>query len=205
MATIALIGIGYLPPIVLRNFVVSRTATVADNYFFALTLPSRTTEQLLHWRATALPADTGIPVAREQLYMVLAWMNAPTASQLTQLQPIISGLRSPSFTLTLNDAGYWPRSGQLWIGCRPAPRELLQLADLLRSRVARIGCPQPAFPFHPHVTLLRQAPTSIRLPKRDFSWPVTCQHFSLISSRYQRGRVILNTEQHYPLFDREQD
>lgn len=183
---------------------VSRT-TATDNYFLALTLPSHTTEQLIQWRATALPADTGIPVPREQLYMVLAWMNAPTVSQLTQLQSMISGLRSPSFTFTLNDAGYWPRSGQLWVGCRPAPRELLQLADLLRSRAARIGCPQPAFPFHPHVTLLRQVPTSIRLPKRDFSWPVTCQEVSLIRSRYQRGRIILNTEQRYPLFDREQD
>ncbi|WP_338049321.1 RNA 2',3'-cyclic phosphodiesterase [Rosenbergiella gaditana] len=181
---------------------VSPTKTVADNYFLALTLPSSATEQLINWRATALPADAGIPVAREQLYMVLAWMNAPSASQLVRLQPLIASLQSPSFTLTLNDAGYWPRSGQLWVGCRPAPRELLQLADLLRSRVARVGCPQPAFPFHPHITLLRQVPASIRLPGRDFSWPITCQNFSLMSSRYQRGRLTLNTEHCYPLFDR---
>jgi len=182
--------------------VVSRN-TATDNYFFALPLPSSVTEQLIQWRANALPADTGIPVPSEQFFMILAWMNAPTATQLTQLQSMISGLRSPSFTFTLNDAGYWPRSGQLWVGCRPAPRELLQLAELLRSRAARAGCPQPAFPFHPHITLLRQVPSSIRLPKRDFSWPVTCKHFLLMRSRYQRGRVILNTEQHYPLFDRE--
>jgi len=178
---------------------------VADNYFFALTLPNRISEQLIHWRANALPADTGIPVPREQLYMVLAWMNAPTISQLTQLQSVMSKLRSPSFTFTLNDAGFWPRSGQIWVGCRPAPRELLQLADLLRSRAARVGCPQPAFPFHPHITLLKQGPTSFRVPKCDFSWPVTCQHISLMKSRYQRGRVILSTEQRYPLFDRDQD
>ena len=170
-----------------------------DNYFFALTLPQPISEQLIHWRATALPADEGFPVPKQQLYMVLAWMNAPSSQQLTQLQSLITALKSPEFTFILNDAGYWPRSGQLWVGCRPAPRELLQLAELLRSRVARVGCPQPSFPFHPHVTLLRQVPPTMKVPKIEFSWPVACQQFSLFSSRYHRGRVIVKSEQTFPL------
>ena len=178
---------------------VSAKTIQADHYFLALTLPDSVIEQLVTWRATALPADEGIPLPKAQLYMVLAWMNSPSAAQLTRLQPAIAALRSPAFTFTLNDAGYWPRSGQCWVGCRPAPRELLQLAELLRSRVARIGCPQSSLPFHPHVTLLRQVPSSITLPKRNFSWAVACNHFSLFSSRYQRGRRIMTLENTYPL------
>nr|WP_276516155.1 RNA 2',3'-cyclic phosphodiesterase [Rosenbergiella australiborealis] len=184
----------------MRNSVPSPRKTANCHYFFALTLPNTVAEQIVNWRSTALPADEGRPVAKEHLYMVLAWMTQPSMTQLAQLHSLTESLRPPAFSFTLNDAGYWSRSGQVWVGCRPAPRGLLQLAELLRSRAARVGCPQPSQPFHPHITLLRQANPSLTLAKPDFSWPVHCRQFSLLSSRYHQGRVILNTEHDYPLF-----
>ncbi|HAK36198.1 MAG TPA: RNA 2',3'-cyclic phosphodiesterase, partial [Pantoea sp.] len=108
-------------------------------------------------------------------------------------------IQQPAFDIDLDDAGHWPRPGVVWIGCRRPPRGLLQLADLLRAQAARHGCAQSAQPFHPHVTLLRDAASRIALPPRDFHWRFRVDHFSLFSSHYARGRTRYQALASWPL------
>ncbi len=112
--------------------------------------------------------------------ITLAWLGEISEATCQRLQHQASRIRQPAFTLTLNDAGHWPASGYLWLGCRPAPTGVLQLAALLRSQAARLGCPQPARPFHPHVRLIHQAYRAVTLPPAGFQWQTRISEFSLM-------------------------
>lgn len=169
------------------------------HFFFALTLPSKIQQQLVDWRAERFPADNGYPVAKQALHMVLAWLNQPSAAQVTRLTHQAQRIQQAPFTLNLNDAGYWPRSRQVWIGSQPAPRELLQLATLLRSRAAQAGCQQSSLPFHPHITLLRNLSLPVELPSRNFQWQIPIKEFALFSSSFDQGRVTMHCEARFPL------
>lgn len=80
-----------------------------------------------------------------------------SADKQQALIALAGRIRQPGFTLNLDDAGQWLRSRVVWLGTRQSPRGLLQLANMLRAQAARSGCYQSPQPFHPHVTLLRDA------------------------------------------------
>ncbi|WP_029685187.1 RNA 2',3'-cyclic phosphodiesterase [Tatumella saanichensis] len=149
-------------------------------FYFALNLPPRLQRQLVHWRAEHFPADYGKPIPSAGMNITLAWLGEISEATCQRLQHQASRIRQPAFTLTLNDAGHWPASGYLWLGCRPAPTGVLQLAALLRSQAARLGCPQPARPFHPHVRLIHQAYRAVTLPPAGFQWQTRISEFSLM-------------------------
>ena len=76
-------------------------------------------------------------------------------------------IQQPPFTLTLDDAGQWLRSRVVWLGTRQPPR-MLQLANMLRAQAARSGYQSPQ-PFHPHITLLRDARHAVPIPPPGFA------------------------------------
>jgi 2'-5' RNA ligase len=106
-------------------------------------------------------------------------------------------ISQPPFTLHLDDAGQWLRSRVVWLGTRQ-PRGLLQLANMLRAQAARSGCYQSPQPFHPHITLLRDAGQAVALPAPGFHWAFRSMHsrfmnLSLLKDahairRYSAGR-----------------
>lgn len=161
----------------------------SQRLFFGLTLPDSIKQQIIRWRADHFPVEAGYPVAAEGLYLTLAYLGDVSADKADALMQLADRIRQPGFTLTLDDAGHWPRSGTVWLGPHRAPRGLLQLADILRSQAARSGCYQSPLPFHPHVTLLRQATQPVRLPARDFGWPLPVGRFVLFQSHFSRGRT----------------
>jgi 2'-5' RNA ligase len=67
----------------------------------------------------------------------------------------------------------------VWLGTRQPPRGLLQLANMLRAQAARSGCYQSPQPFHPHITLLRDAGQAVAIPPPGFHWafPVNDSRF----------------------------
>lgn len=157
--------------------------------FFGLELPDECKQSLIQWRAATFPAEAGRPVASDSLHLTLAFLGEISAQKQRALMQLAGRIAQPAFTLTLDDAGHWPRSGVVWLGPRQAPRGLLQLAELLRSQAARSGCMQPALPFHPHVTLLRHALHPVSLPPRNFHWSVPVERFVLFQSHFTRGRT----------------
>lgn len=92
-----------------------------QHYFFAIQLPTELQKSLVHWRAENFPADSGRPVPAAAMMLTLAWLGEISDTTLRRLQQQAARIQQPDFMLTLNDAGHWPRSGSVWLGCRPAP------------------------------------------------------------------------------------
>ncbi|HGB9643160.1 TPA: RNA 2',3'-cyclic phosphodiesterase [Escherichia coli] len=156
--------------------------------FFAIDLPAEIREQIIRWRATHFPPEAGRPVAADNLHLTLAFLGEVSAEKEKALSLLAGRIRQPGFTLTLDDAGQWLRSRVVWLGMRQPPRGLIQLANMLRSQAARSGCFQSNRPFHPHITLLRDASEAVTIPPPGFNWS-TVTEFTLYASSFARGRT----------------
>ena len=171
----------------------------AKRLFFGISLQDDIKQQIIQWRAETFPAEAGHPVAADALYLTLAYLGEISDDKARALMQLAGRIQQPGFTLELNDAGHWPRSGMVWLGPNHAPRGLLQLADMLRSQAARSGCSQSPQPFHPHVTLLRQATQPVKLPARNFCWSLPVARFVLLQSHFSRGHTRIKEVQSWAL------
>lgn len=167
--------------------------------FFAVTPPEPLQQSLVKWRADQFPAEAGRPVAAANLHLTLAFPGDVSAEKQATLMRLASRIRQPGFQLTLDDAGHWPRSGVVWLGPARSPRGLLQLAEMLRAQAARSGCQQSPQPFHPHITLLRNARGKVAIPPPGFSWHFPVTHFTLYASCFSQGRTRYQALQHWKL------
>lgn len=167
--------------------------------FFGISLPEDCQQEIVRWRADTFPAEAGKPVAAANLHITLAFLGDVSTEKMRVLAKQASRIQQPAFTVTLDDAGHWPRSGVVWLGPKSAPRGLLQLAELLRAQAARSGCYQSPMPFHPHVTLLRNATQPVSLPPRNFRWQSLITRFALFQSCYKQGRTKYESLMDWPL------
>ena len=157
--------------------------------FFALEIPADIQQQIVQWRAASFPYEAGRPVAAANLHITLAFLGDVSEEKQRILSTLAGRIAQPGFTLRLDDAGHWPRSRVVWLGTRQTPRGLMQLANLLRAQAARNGCAQSPQPFHPHVTLLRNAQHRVALPPPGFGWDFKVQAFVLYESLFEQGRT----------------
>ncbi|MEQ6278541.1 RNA 2',3'-cyclic phosphodiesterase [Kluyvera huaxiensis] len=167
--------------------------------FFAIEIPAKIQKQLVQWRADNFPADAGVPVAAANMHMTLAFLGEVSAEKQRALAAMAGRIRQPGFTLHLDDAGQWLRSRVVCLGTRQPPRGLLQLANMLRAQAARSGCYQSPQPFHPHLTLLRNAGQAVSIPAPGFHWDFPVTEFVLYESRYAGGRTRYTPLQRWTL------
>ena len=78
---------------------------------------------------------------------------------------------------------------------------LLQLANMLRAQAARSGCYQSPQPFHPHITLLRDAGQAVAIPPPGFHWAFQVNTFALYESVFIQGRTRYTPLQRWTLGD----
>ncbi|MGY5958416.1 RNA 2',3'-cyclic phosphodiesterase [Kosakonia sp. BK9b] len=161
----------------------------AKRLFFAIELPADIQSQIVTWRAQHFLPEAGRPIAAANLHLTLAFLGEISRAKQQALETLAARIRQPGFTLTLDDAGQWLRSRVVWIGTRQTPRGLLQLADMLRAQAARNGCYQSPQPFHPHITLLRDASHAVSLPPPGFRWSFPVNEFVLYESQFINGRT----------------
>ncbi|EHC83292.1 2'-5' RNA ligase [Salmonella enterica subsp. enterica serovar Montevideo str. S5-403] len=169
--------------------------------FFAIDLPDDARTQIIAWRAAHFASEDGRPVAAANLHLTLAFLGDVSNDKQRALHDCHRLLRQPGFTLHLDDAGQWLRSRVVWLGMRQPPRGLLQLANMLRAgllqlanmlrraQAARSGCYQSPQPFHPHITLLRDASHTVAIPPPGFCWSFPVTSFALYASSYGQGRT----------------
>ncbi|QFH70023.1 RNA 2',3'-cyclic phosphodiesterase [Atlantibacter subterraneus] len=157
--------------------------------FFALEIPAPIQQQVIQWRAAQFAPEAGRPIAAANLHLTLAFLGEISDQKQQTLMTLAGRIQQPAFTLTLDDAGHWPRSRVVWLGSHQPPRGLLQLANLLRAQAARSGCYQSPQPFHPHVTLLRNAAHQVAIPAPGFHWTFPVTEFVLYSSQFSQGRT----------------
>ncbi|MGT3087081.1 RNA 2',3'-cyclic phosphodiesterase, partial [Salmonella enterica] len=70
---------------------------------------------------------------------------------------------------------------------------------MLRAQAARSGCYQSPQPFHPHITLLRDASHAVAIPPPGFCWSFPVTEFALYASSFERGRTRYSTLQRWVL------
>lgn len=169
--------------------------------FFAIEMPAPLQRQIVRWRANHFAPEAGRPVAGANLHLTLAFLGDVSNEKRQALAAMAGRIRQPGFTLTLDDAGQWLRSRVVWLGTRQPPRGVLQLANMLRAQAARSGCYQSPQPFHPHITLLRDASHAVALPPPGFHWTFTVNEFALYESVFDRGRTRYTPLQRWTLSD----
>jgi len=167
--------------------------------FFALTLPPELQQQIIDWRSAHFTGEAGRPIAAANLHLTLAFLGEVSPDKQQALSRLAGRIQQAPFSLSIDDAGQWLRSGIIWLGARQPPRGLLQLASLLRSQAARNGCYQSPLPFHPHITLYRQAVHAVPLPPPGFNWTIDIRHFSLFSSTFKQGKTQYRQLEQWPL------
>ncbi|MEL2240335.1 RNA 2',3'-cyclic phosphodiesterase [Leclercia adecarboxylata] len=167
--------------------------------FFAIEMPAPIQRQIVRWRADHFAPEAGRPVAAANLHLTLAFLGDVSPEKQRALAAMAGRIRQPGFTLTLDDAGQWLRSRVVWLGTRQPPRGLLQLANMLRAQAARSGCYQSPQPFHPHITLLRDASHAVAIPPPGFQWTFPVKEFVLYESRFAGGRTRYTPLQRWTL------
>lgn len=167
--------------------------------FFAIEMPAPIQRQIVRWRADHFAPEAGRPVAAANLHLTLAFLGDVSPEKQQALAAMAGRIRQPGFTLTLDDAGQWLRSRVVWLGTRQPPRGLLQLANMLRAQAARSGCYQSPQPFHPHITLLRDASHAVAIPPPGFQWTFPVKEFVLYESRFASGRTRYTPLQRWTL------
>lgn len=173
--------------------------------FFAIALPPPLQRQIVRWRADHFPPEAGHPVAAANLHLTLAFLGDVSAEKQRALAAMAGRIAQPEFTLHLDDAGQWLRSRVVWLGTRQPPRGLLQLANMLRAQAARSGCYQSPQPFHPHITLLRDAGQAVAIPPPGFHWAFQVNTFALYESVFIQGRTRYTPLQRWTLGDTERN
>lgn len=176
--------------------------TSTRRLFFAVVLPAAVRQAAIAWRAGQFPYEAGRPVAADQLHITLAFLGDISANKEQALRAAAMRLQQKAFNLVLDDCGHWPGSGVVWLGMKRAPRGLLHLAQWLRAQAARNGCYQSPLPFHPHVTLLRQAHNAVALPSGTPGWEMTVASFGLYASLFDNGRTRYMLQDSWPLAPR---
>ncbi|HHV8044880.1 TPA: 2'-5' RNA ligase family protein [Salmonella enterica] len=132
--------------------------------FFAIDLPDDARTQIIAWRAAHFASEDGRPVAAANLHLTLAFLGDISNDKQRALAQLAGRIRQP-------------------------PRGLLQLANMLRAQAARSGCYQSPQPFHPHITLLRDASHTVAIPPPGFCWSFPVTSFALYASSYGQGRT----------------
>jgi 2'-5' RNA ligase len=96
-------------------------------------------------------------VVPENIHLTLAFLGSVDAAFRECAERAAAAIRAASFTLTLEQLGYWPKAGILWAGSRQTPPLLLQLVGQLNAGLAACGYEAEQRPYAAHLTLARKA------------------------------------------------
>jgi RNA 2',3'-cyclic 3'-phosphodiesterase len=172
--------------------------------FVALSIPDSVAQQLMLLQG-------GVPgarwQAREQLHLTLRFIGEVDGSDARALDDALAGIDAPSFDLQLHGVGQFgnKQPHALWAAARK--NDLLEhLQRKVDTAIRRVGQPQDAHKFMPHVTLAR-----LRHPDLDkvrewltdhalfTSNEFPAESFCLYSSKLTSDGSIYRVEQEYPL------
>jgi 2'-5' RNA ligase len=180
--------------------------------FVALSIPDTVARQVMLLQG-------GVPGARwqsrEQLHLTLRFIGEVDGREARALEDALAGIDAPAFDLQLHSVGQFgnKQPHALWAAARQ--NDLLEhIQRKVDNAIRRVGQPQDAHKFTPHVTLAR-----LRHPDAEkmVDWlkynalytsaRFDVDSFQLYSSRLTSDGSIYRVEEDYPLrqFDGEAD
>jgi RNA 2',3'-cyclic 3'-phosphodiesterase len=145
--------------------------------FFALWPDDATRTALQQLQVTM----RGRIIPYNNLHLTLAFLGQQPVSLVTVAKDILSHLKAPPVSLTLDRIGYFRRNRIAWIGVHQPPTELLQLhqelAEALHQASVSFDNPQT---FKPHITLARDASLPPDISFTPILW--RADHVALVQS-----------------------
>ena len=165
--------------------------------FFALDLPAESKLVIARWRDSAFRSleagGLARPVPPANFHLTLAFIGELPPRKLESLCDSVDALlrnkpHAPG-SVQLNEVGYWPRNGILWLGPAHCPPELKALATRLRTLAGQAGGKRESKSFQPHISLFRRCtiapPPSLSAPEFTISYA----EITLFESRQGGGGV----------------
>lgn len=166
--------------------------------FFALECPAKTAVAIADWRDRQLPALPR-PVAMANFHITLAFLGEVDERSLDRLcRTLNERPAAAAGSVLLNQTGYWPRPGILWLGPTRWPPGLEQLSVGLQ-KLGRRGSGKQRSGFQPHITLFRQCTQGPPAPTLAPKIPFEYDHLVLFESQQGRHGVSYHALAEWPL------
>lgn len=146
----------------MNHDVILSSKPVTQRLFFALWPPEELGRELHRLARDVLRDGAGRCVDPGNIHLTLAFLGSVDAAFRECAERAAAGVHAEAFTLRLEDLGYWPKPGILWVGPRQTPPALLQLVRALTIALADCGYEAERRPYAAHLTLARRAH-----PRRD--------------------------------------
>ena len=172
--------------------------------FVALPVPDAIAKDLMLLQGGVLGARWQ---SREQLHLTLRFIGEVDGADARAIDDALAGIDAPAFELQMHGVGQFgnKQPHTLWASARG--NEMLEhLARKVDTAIRRVGQPQDAHKFKPHVTLAR-----LRHPDLDKTREWLSAHalftsdqfavdaFCLYSSKLTSDGSVYRIEQEYPL------
>lgn len=172
--------------------------------FVALPIPRKVAQSIMLIQG-------GVPGARwqtaEQLHITLRFIGEVDGREAAMLDDALAGIEAPAFDLQLHGVGQFgnKQPHALWAGSRKS-EALEHLQRKVDTAIRRVGQPQDAHKFTPHVTVAR-----LRNPenRKMIAWLAAhglftspefrVDAFHLYSSRLTSDGSVYAVEREYPL------
>ncbi len=152
--------------------------------FVALSIPNAVAQSLSLIQG-------GVPGARwqtrEQLHITLRFIGEVDGQHVEAIDDALAGIMAPDFTLQLHGVGQFgnKQPDSLWAGVRPNGA-LDHLQRKVDAAIRRVGQPQDAYKFTPHVTVAR-----LRHPDREKMVDWLAYHALYTSAEFEAGAFRL--------------
>jgi 2'-5' RNA ligase len=169
----------------------------AQKLFFAL-WPGERVRSDLSGVSGSLPPHGGRTPHPEDLHITLVFLGMVTAEQYPCVTGVADGLRGGTFSLSIDQVGYWRRPRILWCGPREAPPALGNLVSDLQQGLVGCGFRPEERAYSPHVTLARKSGYVEGFAlEQPFQWDAT--EFVLAASSDGSGPSRYRILQRWPL------
>jgi len=124
--------------------------------FFALWPDPDVRAGLAAASGTVRARATGRAVPDQNLHITLAFLGSVNDETFACVRAGASGLEAEGFRFVIDRAGWWRRTGILWLGPSRSPSALNQLVKALWAALEPCGFWPDFRDFHPHLTIARR-------------------------------------------------
>ena len=156
--------------------------------FFALVPDPDSCLAIEQWRAQNWPTLLR-PVNARNYHITLSFLGEINPAQLERIQELLHTYSAPTIEISLDDTGYWPDSGILWLGPSDPPNALSAMASQCVRTANRAGIKVRKKNFQPHLTLARQVISPPAAPLQQPSFHLRCEQLLLLQSLFDKSGV----------------
>lgn len=141
----------------------------ARRLFFALWPPDAVRGRIETQAERVRGSTDGRAVPLANLHLTLAFLGKVPMAEIPAIRAAARDVGSGGFTLRIDRAGWWRKTGILWLAPSEPPPGLNRLVKDLWERLRPLGFKADFHKFRPHITIARKCGKD---PETDFE-PVT--------------------------------